>query len=241
MRRLRDVLRWAAPQWVLLTGLVGALTFAAVMAAGSAEIYEAVVEEEGVAGFDRPVLDVALALRSPGLDAAVTAFTDVGGQVGMTTLATVVALGLALGWRSWTPVALIGVAGAGSVAMTVAGKTVVGRPRPPIADAVPPFESSAAFPSGHALNALVIAGVVAYLLVRKQSSAPARAATVAVAAVFALTMGLTRVYLGHHWLTDVLVAWTVGAAWLTVVVTGHRLFLTLRRRTADAPTRPEGA
>ena len=69
-----------------------------------------------------------------------------------------------------------------------------------------------------------------YLLVRKQRSAPARATTIALALLFAITMGLTRVYLGHHWLTDVLVAWSLGTGWLALVVTGHRLFLTLRRR-----------
>jgi undecaprenyl-diphosphatase len=41
-------------------------------------------------------------------------------------------------------------------------------------------------------------------------------------------MGLTRVYLGHHWLTDVLVAWLLALAWLAVVITAHRLYLTTR-------------
>lgn len=220
---------------MLLTGVLGGMVVAALMAAGSAELYEAVVEHDGIAGFDRPVLDAALAARSPGLDAAVTAWTDVGGPVGMPLLATVVSVGLGLWWRSWSPVLLVAVAATGSLAMTVAGKVAVGRGRPPLADAVPPFESSASFPSGHALNALVVAGVVAYLLVRKQRSTAARATTIVLAVLFSVSMGLSRVYLGHHWLTDVLVAWCLGTAWLAVVVTGHRLVLTLQRRGSAAP------
>jgi membrane-associated phospholipid phosphatase len=37
------------------------------------------------------------------------------------------------------------------------------------------------------------------------------------------------VFLGHHWLTDVIFAWLLGAAWLALVITSHRLFLTIRR------------
>jgi undecaprenyl-diphosphatase len=120
--------------------------------------------------------------------------------------------------------------------MTVVGKAVVGRVRPALADAVPPYELSASFPSGHTLNSVAIAGVVAYLLVRRQQHAWSRIVTLACAAGFAVAMGLSRIYLGHHWLTDVLVAWALGLGWLTVVITAHRLLLTLRKN--DSTTLP---
>jgi undecaprenyl-diphosphatase len=56
---------------------------------------------------------------------------------------------------------------------------------------------------------------------------------VIVAFVWALAMGLSRVFLGHHWLTDVIFAWLLGAAWLALVITSHRLFLTIRRTEAS--------
>ncbi len=92
-------------------------------------------------------------------------------------------------------------------------------------------------PSGHSLNAVVVAGVVAYLLVQHERRPRTEAVAVAAAAAFAVTMGLGRVFLGHHWLTDVLVAWALGLAWLTVVVTAHRLYLTGRNSRRPAPGR----
>ena len=59
-------------------------------------------------------------------------------------------------------------------------------------------------------------------------------------AFLAVTIGLTRVYLGHHWFTDVLGAWAVALAWLAVVVTAHQLYLhrngTGRRPAEGRPT-----
>ena len=212
---------------LILTLAIGAV-LAVSLTAVFAEVYESVVEADGVAGLDHPLLDGAKTFRSPGLDLLVTAYTDIGGTIGMPVLALAIMVGLALRRRSWTPVILMLVAGLGSLLMTVAGKKLVGRTRPDLADAVPPYEYSASFPSGHSLNAAVIAGIVAYLIILRLKSARARILTGVAAAVFAATMGLSRVYLGHHWFTDVLGAWALGAAWLALVITAHRLYLTTR-------------
>ena len=225
---------WSAAHLVLLvTALVGGLV-AVGLTAVTAEVYESVIESDGLAGLDRPVLDAAVGWRNPGLDQAVTYYTEVGGPIGMSVLA-VVATGLMVWrWRSRTPLLLMVLAAAGSLAMTVTGKELIGRARPPQALAVPPFESSPSFPSGHTLNATVLTAIVVYLLLRRLDSTRARAATVLAGGMFALSMGLTRVFLGHHWLTDVVAGWALGLAWAVVVVTAHRLFLTVRRDAADA-------
>ena len=145
-------------------------------------------------------------------------------------LATVVALAMVVAWRSWTPIVLTVIAAAGSLAMTATGKNVIGRARPPFSLAVPPYEQSPSFPSGHTLNATVLVGVLVYLALRRLDSALGASHRGGVAgALFVLAMGLSRVFLGHHWLTDVMVGWSLGLAWLCVLVTAHRLFLTVRR------------
>jgi len=200
----------------------------------ASRVYDAVTERDGVAGLDVPVLHAAMGIRSPVPDAIAAAVAVGFGPVGMPILALVALLLLALRRRSWTPVILVAAAGLGSLAMTIAGKDIIQRHRPLQIDAIPPFESSPSFPSGHTLNATVIAGVVAYLILLRRRTAAGRTVTVVAAVVIALVVGLTRILLGAHWFTDVLAGWLLGAAWLAIVITAHRLYLTARQRGAPA-------
>ncbi|GAA3697791.1 hypothetical protein GCM10022204_12430 [Microlunatus aurantiacus] len=219
-----------------LTAAVG-LVLIAGLTAVSAGLYDAVVEQDGVSQLDQPVLNQAIADRTPTNTWVLTQFTHLGGPVGMTIIASLITVIMVWRWRSRTPLFLMLIAVAGSLTLTTVGKAVVGRSRPPLSEAVPPYEYAFSFPSGHALNSTVIAGMVAYLLVRRLRTRWARTLAVVVAVLWAVAMGVSRVFLGHHWLTDVIVGWSLGAAWLAVVITAHRLFLTLRAARA-ASTSP---
>ncbi|MCU1422994.1 MAG: hypothetical protein JWN36_2645 [Microbacteriaceae bacterium] len=220
---------------LLLTLLVGA-AIALALSFVASRIYDAITESDGVAGLDLPILKAAISARTPLLDALATGYTNVAGPIGMPIIAVAAILILSLKRRSWTPLILIAAAGLGSLLMTVAGKDIIGRSRPPLADAVPPYEYSPSFPSGHTLNATVIAGVIAYLLILRQRSTHARVITIVVAALFAVSIGLSRVFLGHHWFTDVLAGWVLGLAWLSLVITAHRLYLTTRHSNDPSET-----
>jgi len=221
---------------LVITLLVG-LALVVGLSVAAVEVYDAVADGDGVAGIDQPLLMYMLTLRSPALDVAVTAFTDIAGTIGMPLIAVLGMLVLGLKRRSWTPVVIIGAAGAGSLLMTVAGKGLIQRERPPLADAVAPFEYSPSFPSGHTLNAVAVVGAIAYLLVLRRTSRGARIAIIGTAVAFDILVGMSRVYLGHHWFTDVLVGWILGALWLALVIVSHRLYLTIRRQRH----RPGGA
>ncbi|HET8616921.1 MAG TPA: phosphatase PAP2 family protein [Actinomycetales bacterium] len=231
---MRRPTAWRAAGGTLAVGFVVCAVFALL----AAVVYDAVTEADGIAVLDEPVLTAALAVRTPGLTRVVAAFTDLGGTLGMTILVGALACVLAWARRSLEPILLTAVTAAGSVSMTVIAKAAVGRTRPPFVDAVPPFESSFAFPSGHSLNSMALVGVLAYLAVAHWRRGWARVAVLVVAAAFVVSMGLSRVYLGHHWFTDVLGAWTLALAWLTVVVTAHRVYLRsarARRRPSQSP------
>jgi uncharacterized protein (TIGR03382 family) len=102
------------PHGALILILVAGALFAALLAFVTGSVYDAVTEADGVAALDHPVLDAAKSLRSPVLDTAVTAYTDVGGTIGMPILGLIATVWLALRRRSWTPVILIVTAAAGS-------------------------------------------------------------------------------------------------------------------------------
>jgi len=87
----------------------------------------------------------------------------------------------------------------------------------------------------------VIVGIVAYLLILRQRSRVARTLTIVVAIGIAVLTGLTRILLGAHWLTDVLAGWLLGAAWLALVITAHRLYLTTRKHEVAAQGDPDAA
>ena len=220
-----------------ITAAIGMALVVGLTAAGGG-IYDAVAEHDGISGLDQPALNQSIALRTATNTRLLTLFTHLGGPVGMTVIASVITVVMVWRWRSRTPLVLMLIAVAGSLAMTTIGKAVVGRVRPPLSEAVPPYEYAFSFPSGHALNSTVIAGMVAYLLARRLRTLWARVVTMIVAIAWALAMGLSRVFLGHHWLTDVMFGWLVGAAWLALVITSHRLFLTVRRTRRSAGDDP---
>jgi undecaprenyl-diphosphatase len=239
---LADRLRNTDLAALTLLGVAAVLAVGATMLAG--EIYESVASGHGITQWDEPVLQFMVASRTPGFTTFVAAFSNSGGALWMTIITGVAIAAVCLKWRRWTPLVLMLITVGGSLAMTVVGKRLADRARPPYELAVPPYESSASFPSGHTLNSIVITGMFCYLLVSHLTNTLARVATVTIGAIYTIAMGLSRVYLGHHWLTDVLAAWCLGLAWLTVVITAHRLWLTdhqkhaLPRHGTVSPRRP---
>lgn len=222
---------------VVIITLLAALGLAALLVWGAGETLEAVSEHDGVALWDRPLLDWSIENRAPWLTTAVLWFTHTGGPVWQPIIMSAIAILLAWRWRDWTPVILLAITAAGALAITGAAKYAIGRARPPLADAVPPYEMSPSFPSGHTMTAVSLAGILAYLLIRHMWDHPLwqRITVGVVAAVYALAMGFSRVFLGYHWMTDVLAATLLGIAWVGAVIACHVMWRRIRLRDTDDP------
>jgi undecaprenyl-diphosphatase len=93
---------------------------------------------------------------------------------------------------------------------------------------------SYSFPSGHALFSICFFGVVAALVAARLPSIAARAAVWTVAVAIAFLIGLSRVYLGVHYPSDVIGGYAAAVAWASAVALADGMLL--RRR--DTPRSP---
>ncbi|VXC39034.1 Undecaprenyl-diphosphatase [Arthrobacter sp. 9AX] len=236
MSTVRDrVDKWIKPYAALwLTMIIGGALVLTLALIG-AEVYADVVDDEGLASLDIPALEYSQTLRNPGVDAFVTGFTNIGGGIGMPILASILTAWLTFLSRTWRPIVLVGGAALVSTTATTLGKRLVGRTRPDHSEAVPPYEDSPSFPSGHTLNTTVVIGVLVYIMCLQFEILWARITAITAGVIFIIAMGLSRVFLGHHWLTDVMAGWVLGLAWVCMVILAHRLFHLIRRREHAGP------
>ena len=80
--------------------------------------------------------------------------------------------------------------------------------------------------------------MVAYLVASRLTSRLGIALCVVLAVAWAAAMGFSRIFLGHHWLTDVIFAWFLGLAWLALLITAHRMVLAARPADSSRVSRP---
>jgi undecaprenyl-diphosphatase len=177
-----------------------------------------------LAAWDQRIANGFMAWRAPGRSHLFWAMTLIGDTPVLAALsfstvvlfavwgrraqAVLVAVGLLIGWG-----------------ISEGAKAVAGRSRPPAADALIALPGSHSMPSGHALTTLVFLGLLVYVAFRwRGRSAPGAAwrgagltwGALIGAAIVAGLIGVSRVYLGVHWLSDVLGGWCLGGAWLAV-------------------------
>ncbi|KAA2317121.1 PAP2 family protein [Pseudooceanicola sediminis] len=205
-----------------LTKRVEVITLVVIVVIGGALWAFVALAAEMIEGdlhaFDQAVL---LALRTPGdlnnpiggsqVEVAMRDLTALGGVTVLTLISLSVLVFLVLN-RQRASAVFLGIAIIGGQALSHLAKLGFSRPRP---DLVPHGVevATASFPSGHSMMAAVTYLTLAVMLARSETQLGIRAFYITVAAVLAMLVGISRVYLGVHWPSDVLAGWTLGAAW----------------------------
>ena len=131
--------------------------------------------------------------------------------------------------RRWAELGMVAIAWAGEGSLWLVLSAHFNRPRPVFDVAVWHQMTSPGFPSGHAISAVMCFGLVAYVLMPKIKSHIGKIAVFIVALLIILYIGYSRIYIGDHYLTDVLAGYGLGFAWSGVVYTTVDLIAARRR------------
>jgi membrane-associated PAP2 superfamily phosphatase len=152
---------------------------------------------------------------------AVELFTHLGSFWGLLAV-SLVATVLLVRRRAWTDITLLVASLAGGALLNLLAKQAIARPRPRFHDpSIVPTTYS--FPSGHTMGTTAVYAALAIIVARRTRYAPF---VIAGSAAMIILIALSRVYLGAHYVSDVVGGVLLGLAWVLVVV----LALTIRER-----------
>ena len=214
---MRSLLNWLRGS-SLVRVVVGFALAAAVLAALGWLVtgpYKGVV-----AGFDSNIRYTMRQIQSPMWTSVLLTVTKLGSTWGLVIIGSIAGIAFIL-LRWFRPLVLFVIVMAGQAALHHGFKWLFARPRPPALINYPLAENFS-FPSGHAIAALCLYGAIAWLVATRYENAAAKAGIAIFAAILILLIGLSRVYIGVHYPTDV-VAGLIGAAvWTAAVISADR-------------------
>lgn len=206
---LKTAARFFDRRFYFLAGGYAAFVVA-VIAAG------AVLAGKGALAFiDRPLLEFVSAMQNDILDSTMRVITAIGGGTIIVGLSIIGAAWFLYRGMATHAFALITAVG-GAAGVAVVMKRILERSRPSGLQAL--GEHSFSFPSGHAALSLAFFGILVYFLLRHthRLSLKICAVTAGIAVVGAI--GISRVYLGVHWPSDVVGSYVLVGVWLFIVI-----------------------
>ncbi len=208
------------PQWLrehllplILTIRVGGFLLSAFALWGFANLAGGILDKETFA-FDQEILLALRELQTPFLDELMIGITFFGDPNVLGVVSLIIALVLVYR-RSFSEATVLIIANLGAVLLNLWLKDLFARDRPELWERVVDVQLYS-FPSGHAMIALVVYSVLAYLLVKTFPNWRWLIITVTIPLI--LGIGLSRLYLGVHWPSDVLAGYAAGLVWLLTCI-----------------------
>ena len=165
--------------------------------------------------FDNLLIWLVRYLANPELDRAMIVISGYGYGIPFWTMILVVLLTLAY-YRQWLEGTGLLICLIGEAILNYLLKNLFERSRPDLFQVVE--EAGYSFPSGHAMVSLCFYGMITFLIARHIHSWRWRLAVITLALALVATIGLSRVYLGVHYPTDVIAGYFAGSAWLAFCI-----------------------
>ena len=193
-----------------------AVTMAALCAWAFGGLTQDVVAHDELARVDPRFESFVVAHRAAWETGLMKSVTWLGSTVVLIPLVLIAGGYFALRRRDWKPLGKLGASLLGAVLLYEIVKPLVARARPPARFDLGHTFSGFAFPSGHATESLAVLGMLALLtagVMNRRRYLPLVGATLVV-----LLVGASRIYLGAHWLSDVLGGYALGGLWLSLLV-----------------------
>jgi membrane-associated phospholipid phosphatase len=166
------------------------------------------LHEKEVFPFDAPVLNMLHAMATPTLDRFFVLMSQLGYLSGVLPLDLILLLSLAL-LRRFREGLFFGIAVTGSAALNIVAKNYFARGRPDLWLSLTP-ETTYSFPSGHAMASATLGTALIILCWPTRWRWPVTVASL----VFVALVGISRVYLGVHFPSDILAGWSAAIAWV---------------------------
>jgi undecaprenyl-diphosphatase len=177
-------------------------------------VYETLIRHQ-MDVFDNVLVWLVRYLANPELDRAMILTSEYGYGYPFWTIVIVVLLSLVVR-RHWLEVAGFLLCLAGEAILNLGLKNLFERSRPELFQVV--AEAGYSFPSGHAMMSICLYGMVAFLITRHIRSWIWRLGGIIFAVALVATIGVSRVYLGVHYPTDVVAGFFAGGAWLALCI-----------------------
>lgn len=165
--------------------------------------------------FDNAFIWLIRYFASPGLDRVMIFITDIGFGTGYIMIVAVCLLLLAY-FRRWREVAGLAICLIGGGALNFWLKFLFHRSRPDLFRVIQ--ETGYSFPSGHVIASMCFYGMGAFLIMRGISSWRGRLTVATLAGVLIIAIGISRIYLGVHYPTDVLAGLAAGSMWVAFCI-----------------------
>ena len=192
-----------------VVGLTSCLSISFILA----WLFQEVLEKEAF-GFDSALLYWIHGYANPSLDGVMLTVTQLA-DASVVVFIVAVTLGILWWYNHRSEAKIFAIACLGAFILNTSMKLVFAKPRPQIIPSLIP-ETSFSFPSGHALGGFVMYGFLAYLL---SAHFPKFSKLIYTLAVFAIAIiGLSRMYIGVHWPTDIIAGYGVGYIWLMLCI-----------------------